>query len=61
MFNFIHEPLGETLPVETSASLRVNLKLSQNLTSPHIIILLADTTGLLTIDSQRMVTCDVRG
>ena len=60
-FNFIHEPAGETLPIETTASLRLNLKLSQNLASPHVIILLAETTGLLTIDNQRMVTCDVRG
>ena len=61
MFNFIHEPTGETLPVETTASLRINLKLSENLSSPHVIILLAETTGLLSIDSQRIVTCDVRG
>ena len=60
-FNFINEPAGETLPIETTARLRLNLKLSQNLASPHVIILLAETTGLLTIDNQRMVTCDVRG
>ena len=61
MFNFINEPIEEALPIETSASLRINLKLKENLTSPHVIILLAETTGLLTIDSHRTVTCDVRG
>ena len=60
-FNFINEPVEETLPVEKSASLRLNLKFSRNISSPHVIILLADTTGLLSIDEQRIVTCDVRG
>ena len=60
-FNFVHESVEETLPVESSASLRLNLKFSQNLTAPHTIILLAETTGLLTIDNNRIVTCDVRG
>ena len=60
-FNFVHETVEETLPVESSASLRLTLKFSQNLTAPHTIILLAETTGLLTIDSNRIVTCDVRG
>ena len=61
MFNFVKEPVEEALPIETSASLRINLKLNHNLQSPHVIILLADTIGLLSIDNQRMVTCDVRG
>ena len=60
-FNFVHETVEETLPVESSASLRLTLKFGQNLTAPHTIILLAETTGLLTIDSNRIVTCDVRG
>ena len=61
MFNFVNEPTEETLPVESSASLRLNLKFGSNLSSPHVIILLADTTGLLSIDNQRFVNCDVRG
>ena len=60
-FNFVNENVQDTLPVEMSASLRLNLKFSQNVNSPHVIILLADTTGLLTIDNQRLITCDVRG
>ena len=60
-FNFVHETVEETLPVESSANLRLTLKFSANLTSPHTIILLAETTGLISIDANRMVTCDVRG
>ena len=60
-FNFVNETVEETLPVESSASLRLTLKFGQNLTAPHTIILLAETTGLLTIDNNRIVSCDVRG
>ena len=60
-FNFVHEILEGSLPVELSASLRINLKFANNIPSPRVIILLADTTGVLTIDSNRVVTCDVRG
>ena len=60
-FNFVHKSVEETLPVESSASLRLTLKFAQNLTAPHTIILLAETTGLLSIDANRIVTCDVRG
>ena len=60
-FNFIHETVEETLPVESSASLRINIKFRENLTAPHTILLIAETTGLLTIDQHRIVTCDVRG
>ena len=61
MFNFIHESIEESLPVESSAHLRLSLKFARNLSTPHVIILLADTTGLLSIDNQRVVSCDVRG
>ena len=60
-FNFVNENVQDTLPVEMSASLRLYLKFSKSVNSPHVIILLADTTGLLTIDNQRIITCDVRG
>ena len=60
-FNFVNENVQDTLPVEISASLRLNLKFEQSVNTPHVIILLADTTGLLTIDNQRLITCDVRG
>ena len=60
-FNFINEPVEETLPVEMSANLRLNLKFANSLPAPHVIILVAETTGLLSIDNQRIVICDVRG
>lgn len=60
-FNFINEPVEETLPIEVSANLRLSLRFAASLTSPHVIILVAETTGLLSVDNQRNVTCDVRG
>ena len=60
-FNFVNETVEETLPVESSASLRITLKFKQNLTSAHTILLIAETTGLLSIDHNRIVTCDIRG
>ena len=60
-FNFINEPVEDSLPVERSANLRLSLSFKQAMQSPHVIILLADTTGIISIDNQRIVTCDVRG
>ena len=61
IFNFVNETVTESLPVEMSASLRLNLRFTRALSSPLVIILLADTTGLIGIDNQRIVSCDVRG
>ena len=60
-FNFVNETVEDSLPVERSANLRMNLTFKQPLTTPHVVILLADTTGIITIDNQRIITCDVRG
>ena len=60
-FNFINEPVEDSLPIERSANLRMTLTFKQAMQTPHVIILLADTTGLITIDKQRIVSCDVRG
>ena len=60
-FNFITEDMDDALPVEMSASMRINLKLRVNVASPVVVILLAETTGLLTIDSARSIVTDVRG
>ena len=60
-FNFLSERVEESLPVEVSASLRINLKFAQNIPSPRVILLLADTTGILNINYNRTITCDVRG
>ena len=59
-FNFVNETVEDSLPVERSANLRMILTFKQSLTSPHVI-LLADTTGITTIDNQRIITYDVRG
>ena len=60
-FNFVNEVIEDTLPVERSASLRLSLAFKNPLTSPHVVILMAATKGIITIDSQRIITCDVRG
>ena len=60
-FNFINEITEDSLPIERTANLRLNLTLNSNLNSPHVVILLADTKGIISIDSQRIITCDVRG
>ena len=60
-FNFVNEVTEDTLPIERSANLRLSLTLDNNLSTPHVVILLADTKGIISIDNQRVVTCDVRG
>ena len=60
-FNFVNEVAEDSLPIERSANLRLSLTLDNNLTSLHVVILLADTKGIISIDNQRIVTCDVRG
>ena len=60
-FNFVNENVHDSLPVEISASLRINIQLGNRVTTPHVILLLAETVGLISLDSQRNVTCDVRG
>ena len=60
-FNFINEITEDSLPIERTANLRLNLTLNSNLNSPHVVILLADTKGIISIDNQRIITCDVKG
>ena len=60
-FNFVNEVIEDTLPIERSASLRLSLAFKNPLTSPHVVILMAKTKGIITIDRQRIITCDVRG
>ncbi|XP_068227639.1 uncharacterized protein [Palaemon carinicauda] len=60
-FNFVHEDMEEALPVERSASMRIILKLTTAVTTPHLIMLFGDTTGILSIDADRIIHCDVRG
>ena len=60
-FNFVNEVTEDSLPVERSANLRLSLTLDEGLAEPHVVILLADIKGIISIDNQRTVTCDVRG
>ena len=60
-FNFVNENIDDTLPVERSSNLRLSLSFKNNLTSLHVVNLLTDTKGIISIDNQRVVTCDVRG
>ena len=60
-FNFVSEVTEDTLPVERSANLRLSLTLDDGLAKPHIVILLADTKGIISTDDQCTVTCDARG
>ena len=60
-FNVINEVTEDNLPVEKSANLRLSLTPDEDLAEPHVVILLADAKGIISIDNQRTVTCDVRG
>lgn len=60
-FNFITEEMKDALPVEMSAMMRITLDFGTPLTAPHIVMLFGDTTGILSIDNDRMIHCDVRG
>ena len=60
-FNFDNEVTEDSLSVERSANLRLSLTLDEDLAEQHVVILLADTKGIISIDNQCTVTCDVRG
>ena len=60
-FSFVNEVTEDSLPIERSTNLRLSLTLDNNLNLPHVVILLADTKGMVYIANQRVVTCDVRG
>ena len=56
------KPIGiDTDNMKTHANLRLPLSFKNNVTSPHVVILLADIKGIISIDNQCVVTCDVRG
>ena len=60
-FNLVSEVTEDSLPIERLANLRLSLTLDSNLTSPHVVIMLADTKGIVSIDNQCVVPFDVRG
>lgn len=60
-FSFVTEEVEDSMPVEISASLRISIKLGTVAPHPCMILLFGDTKGILTIDSDRVIQCDVRG
>ena len=50
----------DSLPVERSGNLRMELEFAGGVTYNRMVLLFAETTGILSIDGQRTVLCDVR-
>ena len=57
-FNIINENVQGLLLVEIFSSLRINLQLTNDVNLPHTV-LFTDAVDLISLDSQRSVTCDV--
>ena len=60
-FNFVYEDMKDAIPVELSANMRISITFGQVVTQPYIVLLIGETVGLLTVDRNRIVHCDVRG
>ncbi|XP_068240853.1 uncharacterized protein F54H12.2-like [Palaemon carinicauda] len=60
-FNFKPEiALMDTLEVEKNGDLRINLTFDRQINENRIILLFGETQGVITIDQNRNVYCDVR-
>ena len=59
-FNFLTEEDSGTIPVEMSANLRISIDFNNAPKFPHIILLIGDSVGLLSIDKNRHIQCDIR-
>ena len=60
IFNFVDENVDNGIPVEKSGNLRINLAMVKAENKNRVILLFANTTGIIEIDSQRSVRCIVR-
>ena len=60
-FNFVNEDLREAIPVELNANMRISITFKENLANPHIVMLIAETMAILSVDHERNVHCDIRG
>lgn len=60
VFNFISEDVQNAIPLEKSGNLRINLGFNKGVDRNLVVLLFADTTGVIQIDSQRHVRCIVR-
>ena len=59
-FNFLTEEGEGTIPVEMSANLRISIDFTTPPSQPHILLLIGDSVGLLSIDANRHNQCDIR-
>ena len=60
-FDFIAEDMPEVIPSDLSGHLKIELNFSVNTPHPLLALLIADTTGIITIDSERSIYLDTRG
>ena len=59
-FNFLTEEAKDTIPVEMSANLRISVDFNTPPSTPHILLMLGDSMGILSVDSYRHIQCDIR-
>ena len=60
-FDFIAGDMAEVIPSDLSGHLKIELNFSENTPHALIALLIADTTGIITIDSERSIYLDTRG
>lgn len=59
-FNFRSENTPDTLEVEKTGNLRISLSFNGPVNTNRVIILFGETQGVMTVDGQRNIYCDVR-
>ena len=59
-FDLRAENLNDNLPVEMNGGLRLSLNLSKGENENRLLILFGETVGILTVNSERRLQCDVR-
>lgn len=60
VFSLLPEDIRGTVPLEHSGNLRISLQLKKGLDENLVIICFGDTKGVLSINSERHVSCDTR-
>lgn len=60
-FNFTHEDSSEAIPIELNANMRISITLGTPLGDPHVLLLIGETMGILSVDESRNIQCDFRG
>ena len=58
--SFDQEDLKNVIPIEKSGNLRIDLTFGEAVDRNRIIFLFGDSVGILGVDIDRLVTCDVR-